>query len=196
MRGRKPGLRGRPGAHPDLRGGKSGGAFGGREGKGRSFDQAHRRDRDGLARDDDGLDLLLGEESAVELGHGLQRGLLGAGLDGDACGPACGEDFRGKAGELQIVLQGLALLSEGAAKELVEGFRFDAQLGEPGGEVKSDYRRKNVRGWVKSGRGQSEEEVHLGIHLRSGGEETVVADTGGGGDPVGDLALHHENGAV
>ena len=34
------------------------------------------------------------------------------------------------------------------------------------------------------------------VELREGGERAVVADAGGGGDAVGDFALHHEHGAV
>ena len=51
--------------------------------------------------------------------------------------------------------------------------------------------------WGREGaRGEGEERIDAGVELGGGGEETVVADAGRGGDAVGDFALHHEDGAT
>lgn len=59
---------------------------------------------------------------------------------------------------------------------------------DDGGE---DFRRGG-----EGGRGEGEEEVGLGVHLRGGGEEAIVADSGCGGDSFCDFTLHHEDGAA
>ena len=138
-------------------------------------------------------------ECAVELGHAFEGDGLGSGEGGDRGwrGLVDGLSNRsgGEATGAEVVGEGLSFLGEADAEKSGEAWGVDLQLREARGELETEDGGVDV-GWRgKGGWGEGEEVLDLGVHPGGGGEHAVVADAGEGGDAIGDLALHHEDGA-
>ena len=108
--------------------------------------------------------------------------------------PRSGKLIGGKASAAKIFCEGLTLLRKGLVEEAVEGHRFNGEFGEA--RVEAETKDGGVDfGWRREGFGaKCEEDLRCGMHLRCGREEAEVAAAGWGGDALGDLTLHHEDG--
>src|ERR1700709_1700828 len=133
-------------------------------------------------------------EGTVELCHRFQSERLGARLAWDRGRPQCRQRCGGVSGGAEIVFKRLALLREAPFEEGVEARGIDVEFCKAGSEVKPENGGVDLGGW-REGRGRKREEMfYLCVHLCGSGEQAVVAYTRRCGDPVGDLALHHDDG--
>lgn len=99
------------------------------------------------------------------------------------------------AGGAEVVLQGLALLSEALAEEGVEAWGVNTQFFEARCKLQAEDGGVDVWRWGEGGWGKGEEGSNTGVHLGGCRQEAVVADAGGGGDSISDFALHHQDSA-